>query len=239
MLKTIGADIWAYGKEIKLGAGMSMPCRATILRLPDGQLVVHSPLALDDATAKEIDGLGDVRYLIAPNCIHWMFLKAAKERYPKARVFGAPGLAKKLGSFAFEHLPERGEIDGVRGLRVERIQGVPNIEEHAFLHEASRSLIVTDLMFNIHQCRSFGMRCVLRIVGAWKKTSQSRIWRLMVKDRAAAARSASNVLSWDFERVVVAHGEVVEDDARERARQALTWMTSGARPLLGPGSAVA
>jgi hypothetical protein len=236
MLKRIADDVWAHEKDIAMPGGMRLPCRATIMRLPDGRLVVHSPLAIDDATAKELDAIGDVRFLVAPNCVHWMFLKAAKERYPKARVFGSPGLAKKLGSFAFEPLPESGHIDGMNGIRIERVQGVPSMEEHAFLHEPSRSLLVTDLMFNVHECGSFGMRLFLRLVGAWKKTMQSRTWWLLVKDRAAAAASASTLLTWDFERVIVAHGDVVEDDARERARRALAWMTSGAPKLLGTGS---
>lgn len=238
MLKPIAASLWAHENDIRLPGGMSMPCRATIMRLPKGELVVHSPLALEDATVKDIDTLGDVRFLVAPSSAHWMFLEAAHERWPKARVLGAPALAKKLGSFAFEHLPETGGIAGMDGVRVERIQGAPSMQEHVFLHEPSRSLVVTDLMFNIHECRSFGMRFFLRLVGAWKRTAQSRVWRLLVKDRPAAARSALELLTWDFERVVVAHGDIVEADACERARQALTWMSSGAPKLLGSGSVV-
>jgi hypothetical protein len=239
MLQRIAEDVWAHDNDIRMPGGLRLPCRATIMRLSDGGLVLHSPLAIDDATAREIDALGDVRFIVAPNCYHWMSLKAAKERYAKARVLGSAGLAKKLGAFAFEPLPESGAIDGMNGVRVERIKGAPSMDEHVFLHEPSRSLLVTDLMFNVHQCRSFGMRLVFRLTGTWKKTTQSRMWRFFVKDREAAARSASVVLSWDFDRVVVAHGDVVEDDARERARQALSWMTNGAPPLLGAGSILA
>jgi hypothetical protein len=145
-------------------------------------------------------------------------------------------LAKKLGSFEFEPLPESGRISGMEGIRIERIQGAPWIQEHVFLHEGSRSLVVGDLMFNIHECRSFWMRLVLRLGGTWKKVGQSLEWRRLVKDRAAAARSAADVLGWDFERVVVAHGDVIENDAREQARRALAWMTKGAPKLLGTGS---
>ncbi len=239
MLERIAEDVWAYERDFAFPAGMSMPCRSTILRLSDGRLVVHSPLALDDETSSAIDALGDVRFLVAPNCLHWMFLKAAKDRYPKARVFAAPGLAQKLGDFEHEPLPPQGLVPGMDGIRVERIQGAPSFEEHVFLHESSRSLLVSDLMFNLHECRSFGMRLVLRLTGTWKKTAQSRVWRFAVKDRAAAARSAVNVLSWDFERLIVAHGRVLEAGAPEHARRALAWMMRNAPPLLGTGSAVA
>lgn len=236
MLKQIAADIWAHEKDVELPLGLNMPGRATIMRLGGGGLLIYSPLSVDEVTAREIDQLGDVRFLVAPNSLHWMFLKAAKERWSGARVLASPVLAKKLGSFPFEPLPETGRIDGAEGVRIERIQGAPKIEEHVLLHEPSRSLVVGDLMFNIHECRSFWMRLVLRLGGTWKKVGQSIEWRRLVKDRAAAARSASDILGWDFERVVVAHGNVIEDDARERARQALGWMTSGAPKLLGAGS---
>ncbi|HVJ90650.1 MAG TPA: hypothetical protein VM580_12665 [Labilithrix sp.] len=236
MLNRIADGIWTHDHEIKLPGGLRLPSRATIMRAADGGLVVHSPLSIDDATAREIDALGEVRVLVAPNCGHWMFLKAAKERYPRARVLAASGLANKLGNFEFEPLADGGRIDGVEDLRFVRIQGAPKMDEHAFFHEASRSLVVSDLMFNVHSCESFAMSLVLRLTGTWKKTAQSRVWRFLVKDHAAAARSAEHVLSWDFERVVVAHGDVIEGDARAQTRHALRWMTSGAPRLLGAGS---
>jgi len=236
MLKQIAADIWAHEKDVELPVGLNMPGRATIMRLGDGGLLIYSPLSVDDATAQQIDALGDVRFLVAPNSLHWMFLKAAKERWAGARVLASPVLASKLGSFQFEHLPETGRIAGMDGIRIERIQGAPRIQEHVLLHEPSRSLVVGDLVFNVQECRSFWMRLVLRLGGTWKKVGQSIEWRRLIKDRAAAARSASDILGWDFERVVVAHGDVVEDHARERTRRALAWMTSGAPKLLGAGS---
>ncbi len=237
MLKRIAEDVWAHEREIAMPGGMSMPCRATLLRLTDGRLLLHSPLAIDDATAKEISDLGDLRVLVAPNTYHWMFLAAAKERFPKARVFAPAELAKKVGGLAFDPLPASGVLEG--GLRVARIEGAPSLMEHVFLHEPSQSLVVSDLMFNVHASSSFGLRLFLRVVGAWKKTAQSRVWRFLVKDRAAAARSASEILAWDFNRVIVAHGDVVENDPREQARQSLRWMTGGATPLLGAGSVIA
>jgi hypothetical protein len=139
---------------------------------------------------------------------------------------------KKL-KVPFEPLPEDGVIDGVGdALRLLRIAGTPYMGEHVLFHQPSRSLVVSDLMFNVHACRGVGMELFFRCVGVWKRTAQSRFWRFLVRDRAAAATSAARVLDWDFERVVVAHGTVVEDDARARARQALAWMTSAAPPLL-------
>ena len=236
MLQSIGDNIWSHDGDVSLPGGMRLPSRATIVRLAGGGLMVHSPLAIDDATATDIAAIGEVQYLVAPNCLHWRFLKAAKERYPKARVFGAPGVEKKLGAFPFEPLPEAGHIEAIgEDIVVERVQGVPFMNEHAIFHRPSRSLIVTDLVFNVHHREGFMINLVLRLVGAHEKTAQSQIWRLLVKDRTAAAGSISRILAWDFERVVVAHGEVVSEDARGRARRALTWMAGSEIAAAGHG----
>jgi hypothetical protein len=232
MLKRIGDDVWAHERDIRMPGGVSLPARATIVRLTGGELLLHSPLPIDDETGKAIDALGDVRFIVAPNCFHWLSLKAAKDRYPKARVHAPAGLARKAGSFEFEKLPERGDLDGAVGVRALRIDGAPSMEEHVFLHEVSQSLIVTDLLFNVHECRSLMMRLYFRLMGAWKKPAQSKLWRFLVKDRPAAAQSAAEMLAWDFDRVIVAHGDVIELDARQQARDALAWMRSGAPRLL-------
>lgn len=236
VLEAIAEGVWGQTSIVRLPGGMRMPCRATILRLPTGGMAIHSPVTIGEQAAREIDALGRVEVLIAPSCGHWVFLEAAKARYPNARVFAAAGLEKKLGKLPFEPLPTSGAIDGL-GMAVERIGGAPAMGEHVFLHEASRTLVVSDLVFNVRRCESFMMRCVLRLTGTWNKTAQSRVWRLVVKDRAAAATSAAHVLSWDFERVVVGHGDVIEDDARQRMREALGWMAGAGRPLLHAGAA--
>jgi hypothetical protein len=236
MLRSISKDVWAHEADLRMPGGVPMPCRATLMSLPGGSLALHSPLAIDDATAKEVDAIGEVRFLIAPNCLHWMYLRRAKERYPGARVVGAPGLEKKLSGLAFEPLPASGVVEGIEGLRVQRIEGASRMGEHAFFHQASRSLVVTDLVFNIHGSPSFRLRLYLRLIRAYRRTAQSLVWRMLVNDRAAAASSASTLLTWDFDRLIMAHGDVLEANARERTRKALSWMTARVPALLPSGA---
>lgn len=232
MLRSIAEGVWAHELDLRMPGGLPFPARATLLRLGDRTLALHSPLAIDDAMAHQIDALGPVRFLIAPNCRHWMHLRRAKERYPDARILGAPGLKKKLGGLVFEPLPADGLVAGLDGLLIQRIEGARRLEEHVFLHEASRSLVVADLVFNIHRTQSALLRLYLRLGRMYRRTAQSFVWRLLVDDRAVAASSAAAVLGWSFDRLIVAHGEVVEDGAHERMREALAWMLEGAPRLL-------
>jgi hypothetical protein len=67
----------------------------TVVRLADRSLALISPVPIDDALSAEIEELGQVAYLLAPNLMHHLHLRAAFERYPGARLLGPAGLAKK------------------------------------------------------------------------------------------------------------------------------------------------
>jgi hypothetical protein len=225
MLRAIATDIWAHEGDIPLPGGMNMPGRATIMRLEGGALAIHSPLPIDDDLAREIDALGEVRHLVAPNLLHWLYLGAAKKRYPAARVHAPAGLEKKLkGSLEFDPLPAEGCVPGASDLRVACVAGAPSVREHAFLHAPSRSLVACDLLFNVRACSSAAMRFLLRGVGAWDKPAQSLTWRFLVRDRAAAASSVAREVPAEHARVVVAHGDVLEGDGRRAVEDATRWM---------------
>lgn len=223
MLDRIADHVFAFTDDLRLPGGMLLPSRTTLVRR-GGRVLVHSPLAIDDARAAQIEALGEIDAIVAPSKIHFLFLKKAIERWPRARVWGAPGLETKTKDVAFEPLPQMGEVEG---LHVRKIEGFPYIEEHVFLHEPSRTLVVTDLVFNIHEARGMGMPLYLRVVGAWKKTAQSVLWRILSRDKPAAKRTAADMFAWDFDRVVMAHGEPLEGDAKATLAVALAWLSVG------------
>jgi hypothetical protein len=55
------------------------------------------------------------------------------------------------------------------------------------------------------------------------KPTQSKLWRKVVKDRKAARQSAEQVLALDFQRVLVGHGQPIEN-GREVAEESLKWL---------------
>src|SRR5690606_16513939 len=128
------------------------------------------PLDIDDDAARRIEELGEVRWIVAPSCVHYLYVRAAKERWPDASVVGAPGLERKMKDVPFEPLPRAGRLFG-GAVDVALVDGTPYMNEHVFFHEKSRSLIVTDLVFNLHRCESFGMRLFLRLFGTWRRTA--------------------------------------------------------------------
>jgi hypothetical protein len=228
MLAAFGEGVFTHQTNLRLPGGMSLPSRSTILRPPDEKVIIFSPLRFDDATVRAIEALGEVATIVAPSRIHYFFLKDAIARWPKARVLGPTGLERKVPGVAFEPLPIHGEPDALGGhVRTRCIEGVPYITEHVFLHPATRTLLVTDLVFNLHDVPGLGIQLFLRAVGAWNRTAQSRMWRFVTKNRAAAAASVNEVLGWDFDRLVMAHGEPIDGGAHERTAAALAWLRGG------------
>lgn len=222
-LRALDNDLWCLDADLRIQAGFHLPIRMTVIRLADGGLWLHSPIAIDDATAAELAALGPVRHIVAPSRLHHLFAAAACERWPTATLHAPAGLADKQPALRIGRaLAEDGRWPE---LTIVAIAGAPKIDEHVFLHRPSGTLIVTDLLFNVHAVPGLMSPWILRMVGAWKRLAQSRIWRSMVKDRAAASASARRVIDLEFSRLVPAHGEVIDGaDTRERVGLALRWM---------------
>ena len=208
---------------------LHLPARMTVLPLSHGGLALVSPIPIDDTLAQKLETLGEVRFLIAPNLLHHLYLGAASERYPRATVLAPPGLRNKRPDLRID-LTLRDELVPAltESVDVHRIEGAPTMDEFVFFHRATRSLVVTDLVFNVQRPEGWLAHFVLYLVGCHGRFAQSRTWRLLVKDRAAASRALERVLALPFETLIMAHGDIVHSDGQQDARallaDALRWL---------------
>ncbi|MCA9538763.1 MAG: DUF4336 domain-containing protein [Myxococcales bacterium] len=221
MLEALGEGLWTAWFPLKL-LGTVFGTRMTVARLPDGSLWVHSPIRCDDALRAEIDALGPVKHLVAPNMFHHLFLPKAKSHWPDAKVWLAPGLDQKRADITFDALlPTEAPEDWQGAIDVARLEGMPKVNETVFLHRPSRTLVVTDVVFNFVEPVSFGLGLLLMMTGAKGKLTTSRLYRGSIKDRAAYDRSMQKVLGWDFDNISVCHGALVRGDGRRRFEAAI------------------
>jgi len=227
-LEPLAPDLWVASRPLPIAVG-DVGCRMTVVRLADGGLWLHSPVAIDAALRDAVAALGPVRFLVAPNKVHSLFFEAAAAAWPDALRFGAPGLAEKRPQLAFHATlgddapPEwRGQIDQ----RV--VRGAPVMNEVAFLHRASRTLVLTDLAFNVPAGRTSGARLFYWLVGAAGRFGPHRVVRLGMRDRRAVRRSVDAILAWDFDRVVVSHGEVLASGGRAAMARAFAFLPPAA-----------
>jgi hypothetical protein len=228
-------DVWQLeGAPLRMPGGARLPIRSTVVRLPDRSLVLYSPVKLADADAAAIDALGEVAHLVAPNRFHHLFLGAAAARWPRATVHGAPGLAAKRADLTFHRELGRDVEPAWQGaLEVEAIAGVPRMSEVVIHHGPSGALICCDLVFHIGRPANFASRMAFGMMGVGgERLAQSRVWRLLRNDRAAARRSIERVLSWPIQGVVPTHGAAyVAPDAAVVLAGCMTRICGGAIAL--------
>lgn len=238
--KPVAPGLWIVDSGPLRILGMPLPVRMSVLRLRTGDVWLHSPTRYDDRLRRDIEALGPIRHLVAPNVAHWTFLKAWQEHCPDATVWAAPGLA------------ERGQVRR-SGLRIDRTLGdavptewsgdleqvvVPGglgFREVAFFHTATRTLLLTDLVLNLEPHRlPWLMRVGARLAGIAAPDGRAPIYlRLVVRlRRRDAARAASALVRLRPERVMFAHGAWFERDGTAALRHSLRW-------LLGDGAASA
>lgn len=225
MLEQISESMWYAEHDLFLVGGIHFRGRMTVVRLSDGSLWLHSPIPIDDELASEIADLGDVKHIVAPCLFHHLHFKKCAERYTGARKYGVPGFDKKRPDIKFdEFLSGVAPTSWCGDIEQRLIEGVPKLNEVVFFHKSTKTLIVTDLVFHIYEVKNWISRVVFRMVGAYQKLSQSRLIRSVTKDRNAAKASVQKMLEWDFQRLVMAHGRIVEEDAKARTAKALHWM---------------
>ncbi len=225
-LVRLADGVHALETTLRVLPGFHLPLRSTLLSLAGGELMVISPLRMDDELAARVSALGRVTHIASPNKFHHLFVGDAAARWPNAQVHLAPGLPEKLsklGRVVPPHivLPSDMPADATAVV----LAGMPALSETLFFHAPSRTLVVTDLVFHVlGPTQGLFTGLILRMVGAHQRLAQGLELRLLVRDREAARQSLERVMALDFTRLVMAHGVVVEVDAKERLRAALRFM---------------
>jgi hypothetical protein len=205
-LRLLAPDVWHAERHEHSGLHLRMAM--TVVRRAGGALWLHSPIAIDDALADKLAELGEVRDIVAPNRFHHRFAAAAKQRYRSATLWAAPGLPRKRKAIPFDVVLS--EPSAWSELESVFLSGAPLWSEHVFFHVASRTLICTDLLFNIRAEPSAVTRLFYRCLGVWQRFGTNRIWRWKTKDRGALGASFDRILAWDVRRVVMAHGDPLD-----------------------------
>jgi hypothetical protein len=210
--RELGPGLWGIDRRVRL-AGLTLPSRSLAIELGPSRLLLLSPPA--DA-CEDLARLGSLAAIVAPNSFHHLHLAPHARRHPQAELFVAPGLPERVPG-----LPPSVELTADLAVpwreRLAYVVVGPHrgISEVLFFHLASRSLILTDLACNLVDLPRAWERFVWRLSGmpaGFGPNRNSR--RLLLRDRAGARQALQAVLRWRFERIVVAHGAIVERDAR-------------------------
>jgi hypothetical protein len=197
----------------------------TVLRLAGGRLLLHSPVSLDAKLCAELDALGRVSFAVAPNRVHHLYAGDVAKAYPGARLWIAPGLERKRPDLVYEAiLGDEAPAEWRDEVEQTFFRGRPYENEVAFFHRPSRTLILCDLAFHFGPSAAWPTRALMKLLRSYGRLGPSKLDPLLIRDRRAARASLERILAWDFDRVVVAHGDVQESGGREILRDGYAWL---------------
>ena len=223
-MRKVAENIWVEEKIIKV-VGVHLPARMTAIKLSDGGLLLYSPFAPTDERDAFLADLGPVRYAVAPNKFHHLYIGHYTEKYPDAQVLGAPGLGKKREDVAFEAALSADPVPGwAADLDQHLIGGYPAVGETVLFHRASRTLIAADTLFNLARSTHTITRIYQMVALSGDGPAVSKLLKWVLKDKAAARASIDHILGWDFDRLIMCHGEIIETGGREILRKAFDWL---------------
>lgn len=223
-LREIDTDVWVA--ETPLRFVVEMGRRMTVIRVCEGELLIHSPADLTGELRRELDALGEVRFVLPASSVHGhLSMEEYAAAYPRAELLAAPGLSKRRKDLDFA--AELGEEPDQRWANVldqTVLRGHRLVDEVVFLHKPSRSLIVGDALFNIEAEAPLSTR-----LWAWgprlrAAAKPAPLFRAGIRDRVAARESIDRILSWDFDRVIVGHGAIIESGGRKAFSAAWSWL---------------
>lgn len=228
--KPLAHGLWIVDSGPLNAAGMALPLRMAVVRLANGDLLLHSPTHYSADLADALQGLGVVRHLVAPNTAHWLFVADWQRAFPHATVWAAPGLRDRAqvrasGLHIDEDLGDTAPPPWADEIDQRVVPGAAGFAEVWFFHRISRSLLLVDLIENLEPEKLGPVSALLMRAAAATQGSTARYLRPVIRlGRTRAREAVRAALALAPERVVFAHGTPFEQDAAERLRRGLAWL---------------
>ncbi|KAB5591583.1 Transcription elongation regulator 1 [Ceratobasidium theobromae] len=223
VIREVTQNIWTFSRPFARFGILPFGGRSTAIRLQSGDVWVLASTPLSDETKAKLNELGLVKYICAPDAVHHMFIPEYKKEYPQAKVIGVPALVEKnKGVIEFDGVYGRDPVGTKYGYEPEiqacYFSGFEN-QDVAFLHVSSRTLIEADLLLNLPGREQYSKTKAsptipfISLLVPSSRLHKSFVWSAGV-DKAAMSRDAKTVSSWDFDRLIPCHGDVIETGAK-------------------------
>jgi hypothetical protein len=183
----------------------------------------------------ELNRLGPVRHLVAPNVAHWTFLKAWQQAFPEATTWAAPGLRERSQVYRsgvrLDHdLGEAVPPEWGEGFELVCVPGGLGFREIAVFHIPTRTLVLTDLVINLEvEKLPLMLRPLIRLAGMTAPDGMPPPYlRVVVRlRRREAVMAVSRLLGLQPERVIFAHGSWFRKDGTAALLRSLRWLLNG------------
>ncbi len=215
--RRIGERTWLKQFPLKL-IGADFNRTVTVFDLDEGNVVVHSTGPFSDEDYRFFNSLGEHIHFVDATCFHDTFTKKVLQAAPDAhfyvpdrfpieddRLKPIADLAPTLGD-AIEMIP---------------IRGMPKVNEVDFYDHRNGILVVADLFFNFANSNAWTRWFIRATAGIKKYPGMSRVFRMLIRDKAAFQASINHLRTLEFNTLIFAHGQPIFDNAKERFQKAL------------------
>lgn len=218
-----GEGLWIATDLEHRMLGLKLGTRMTVIRL-DAGLAIHSPIALRAPLRREIEALGEVRHIIAPNSYHHVYAGEHQSAWPTATMHAPRALQKKRRDLRIDALLEDPPPATWKGvLEPHPIAGC-ELHETVLLHVATRTIVSSDLVENFHRMDHLPTKLYLQSGGVWQRPGWHPLLRVVYRDRRAARASLDRILALDFDRLILAHGDPIERGAKDAVSSTYQWL---------------
>jgi len=227
----LATNLWTIDRRLRMPGGPILPTRTTIVVLDDGGLLVISPPPVEAGGLEALDAIGPVRHVLVPNSFHHLNAGRFMSHYPDASFWAAPGLFSRVpGLPAGSEITESAPREWSGAVELAILQPTSEVSEVALFHRKSATLVLTDLAFHMVRFSGVGEKLLWLLSGVPPAFGPSRTARmLLLRDRRLSEPFLRRIAEWPFQRILVAHGDPVDVDARAVFRRAFAAWLPAAR----------
>ena len=212
--------IWVSERPVWF-SGVRLRARSTVLKLEDGGLLVHSPPEPTEEFCSVLRALGELRWIVVPNCFHHLGARATAARFASAKVVGpSSAMAHNAQLKLHMGLQDDAFLGAVKELDVIPLEGCPFLDETVFFHRPTGSLIGADIVMSACARDHWSWRLAGRLTGCYEKVRTPPDVRIKTKANDAAVRSIDRMAALPLNRILVAHTDAIEDRPAEKLVEA-------------------
>lgn len=224
-IEKLSENLWRIEGDLPLPAP-SMRRVMTIARRGDGDLVIHSAIALEEEAMCAIEAFGRPAYLLVPHARHWLDVPGYKKRYRTLRVLATRGARTK----AVEEAPFDGDYADFppdRDVSLQVLRGVKEAEGAMIVRSSDGvTVVLNEVVFDVDDLDdddSFLSRMLLRALRLAPGGRMTPVPGLEhVRERRALREDLARLAETrDLTRLIVSHeGMSRGAEARETLRNA-------------------
>jgi len=236
-IRQINPNILTFTQPFSRSNLFKVGLRGSAIRLANNEVFIINPVnAQEDETLikSKLDELGKVKWIACPNTKHHLYAKKYKEWYPDAQMIGMEGLPAKKKDLKFDQIlgitsskekfGYESEIESVY------FSGFIN-RDVAFYHRPTKTMFVADLLFNLPAIEAYSVgkaqasseKIPKSFMNPWSFWQKAFLFLAGLKNRKEMKKDLKKVSEWEFERIVMCHGEIIEQNAKDAWNSAYSW----------------